>query len=75
MDVSDEALANLRSADFEGFIKIGCQYADSVVNANEDMNEKLSTILNEIKANKIEAGIEDNDVTETYFNLYTELVP
>jgi starch synthase len=75
MDVSDEALAHLRSADFEGFIKIGCHYADSVVKANEDMNEKLSTLLNEIKANKIEAGIEDDDVTETYFNLYTELVP
>jgi starch synthase len=75
MDVSDENLANLRSADFEGFIKIGCQYADAIVRANEETNEKLSKLLNEIAANTIEASIEDDNVTETYFNLYTELVP
>jgi len=75
MDVSDENLANLRSADFEGFIKIGCQYADSVVKSNEGLNENLSKILNEIAANTIEASEDDETLSETYFNLYTELVP
>lgn len=74
MDVSDEMLANLRSADFEGFIKIGCQYSDAVVKANDELNVNLSTILDEIANNKIEAGIEDESITETYYNLYTELV-
>jgi starch synthase len=74
MDISDENLANLRSADFEGFIKIGCQYADVVVKANEAANESLNLILNELPDKKIDAAIEDANVNETYFNLYTELV-
>ena len=73
VDISDENLANLRSADFEGFIKIGCQYADVVVKANEAVNESLNIILNELPDKKIDAAIEDANVTETYFNLYTEL--
>jgi starch synthase len=74
MDISDEMLANLRSADFEGFIKIGCQYADIVVKASETVSESLNKILNELPEKKIDAAIEDENVTETYFNLYTELV-
>ncbi|MCU0326065.1 MAG: glycogen/starch synthase [Spirosomaceae bacterium] len=73
MDVSDEMLANLRSADFSGFIKIGAQYADAVVKANENMNESLNQIFDELAAKKIDAGFEDENVAETYYNLYTEL--
>ncbi len=74
MDISDENLANLRSADFLGFIKIGCQYADVVVKANEALNENVNTAVNEIAEKQIDASINDANVTETYYNLYTELV-
>lgn len=74
MDISDENLANLRSADFLGFIKIGCQYADVVVKANEALNENVNTAVNEIAEKQIDALINDANVTETYYNLYTELV-
>jgi starch synthase len=73
MDVSDEMLANLRSADFEGFIKIGVQYADAVVKANENANQSLNQIFDELAAKKIDAGFEDENVADTYYNLYTEL--
>jgi starch synthase len=73
MDINDEMLANLRSADFMGFIKIGVEYADLVVKANENMNEDLSKMLDEIAKNSINAPIGEENITETFYNLYTEL--
>lgn len=74
LDISDEMLANLRSADFTGFIKIGCQYADVVVKANEEMNVSLSDTLSELSERLIDSTLEDENLADTYFNLYTELV-
>lgn len=74
MDINDEMLANLSSADFTGFIKIGSEYADVVVKANENMDEELSKILDEIADNKIDTNIQEENVSETFYNLYTELV-
>jgi starch synthase len=74
LDISDEMLANLRSADFEGFIKIGSQYADATVLANEASSESLNKILNEIAEKKIDATQVQDNVIETYYNLYAELV-
>lgn len=73
MDISDENLANLRSRDFSGFIKIGCEYADAVVKANQGLNETIELIVDETAEKKIEAQIEDEDITDTFYNLYTEL--
>ncbi len=73
LDISDENLANLRSRDFQGFIKIGCEYADVVVNANEDLDEEIANIVNESGDKKINAQIEDENITEQFFQLYTEL--
>ncbi|MCU0340061.1 MAG: glycogen/starch synthase [Spirosomaceae bacterium] len=73
MDVSDEALAHLRSADFEGFIKIACAYSDAVVKANDEFSESLNQILNELPERKLQLAEESENFTEAYYNLYTEL--
>lgn len=73
MDVSDEALAHLRSADFEGFIKIGCAYADAVVKADDDFSDSLNRIFDELPERKLELVEEDENFTDTYYNLYNEL--
>ncbi|MFT4734602.1 MAG: starch synthase [Algoriphagus sp.] len=73
LDISDENLANLRSRDFSGFIKLGCQYADVVVKANENLDANVDNIVNETAEKQIEALIGDENVTETFFKLYTEL--
>ncbi len=72
LDIDDEMLNELKSADFEGFIKIGCAYADAVVKADEPVSESLNHILNEIPDTKFDDG--DSDVTERYYNLYTQLM-
>ncbi len=73
MDVSDEALAHLRSADFEGFIKLGCAYADAVIKADETLSESINQIINDIPK-KFELDEEDENFTEAYYNLYNDLV-
>ncbi len=73
LDISDENLANLRSADFLGFIKIGCQYADLVVRANPTISDDLNNAINETSENQIESYIDDENATENFFNLYNEL--
>jgi starch synthase len=74
LDISDENLSNLRSADFLGFIKIGCQYADIVVKANNDFTENIVTAINETAGKQIEVSNNDENINETYYNLYNELV-
>ena len=72
MDIDDSMLEELRTADFQGFIRIGCAYADAVVRAEEESSESLNAILNDLPEHKFET-IEDEDVTDRYFNLYTQL--
>ena len=72
MDVSDEALAHLRSADFEGFVKIGCAYADAVVKADDNLSESLNQILNDFKLEVVDE--DDENFTDAYYNLYNELL-
>lgn len=73
MDISDDMLANLSSADFAGFIKTGIQYADLVVKANENMDAELNKIVDENAKNKIDIQIDEENITDQFFDIYTEL--
>ncbi|MEQ8478377.1 glycogen/starch synthase [Fulvivirga sp.] len=73
MDIEDSMLANLQSADYQGFIKLGMEFSDSVIMAEED--NSLSELFEEINDKKKLETIEQNDnFSESYFNLYNELV-
>jgi starch synthase len=75
-DIDKSMLANLESADLEGFIKIGIEYADVVIKAEEEFSNGLNALLNELpKEKKIDIIREkDNNYLESYYNLYNELV-
>lgn len=73
MDVSDEALSHLRSADFEGFVKIGCAYSDAVIKAGDNMSDSLHEIVNEIPK-PVCLNEEEENISEAYYNLYNNLV-
>jgi starch synthase len=73
LDISDDMLENLKSADYLGFIKIACEYADVVIKANNDISHDLSDALNTGTGRKIDALIEDENFADTFFNLYNEL--
>jgi starch synthase len=72
LDIEDAMLGNLKTADYEGFIKMGMEFSDSVIVAGE--NKKLDGLFKKMKEKKVETIGKDEDYTESYFNLYNELV-
>ncbi len=74
LDIEDEMLANLRAGDFEAFIKMGLQYADSVIKAPEDFSDNLNALFQEYNNTKQITTIhQDENTLDSYFNLYNEL--
>jgi starch synthase len=75
IDIEDEMLHNLKSADYEGFIKIGVEYSDAVINADDTSSESLNNLFTEFDSNKkIDTIDKNSDYMESYYNLYNELV-
>jgi starch synthase len=67
-DINDDMLLPLRTADFEGFVKIGAAYADSVVNACSEAAKALQGSAQQ--ADVIEAK---DGYLDSYYDLYNEL--
>jgi len=75
VDIEDSMLNNLKSADFEGFIKIGLEYSDVVIKAEEEFSNGLNKLFNEFSNNKkVDTIGKDDDFLDSYYNLYNELV-
>jgi starch synthase len=72
MDIEDNMLGNLKTADFEGFIKLGVEFSDAVIVSGD--NKKLEDIFKKIKEKKVENFDKNENYTESYYNLYNELV-
>ncbi|MFM8348988.1 MAG: glycogen/starch synthase, partial [Bacteroidota bacterium] len=71
LDIEDAMLGALKTADFEGFVKLGAQFADVVSVAGE--KKKLEGLIKKIKEKKVETIEKDDNYTESYYNLYTGL--
>jgi starch synthase len=71
MDIEDNMLGNLKSADYEGFIKMAVEFSDAVIVAGE--NKKLESLFKKIKEKKVGTIGKDDNYTESFFNLYNEL--
>jgi starch synthase len=75
MDINEDMLDNLKSADFEGFIKLGMEYADAVIKAKEDTSEVLDKLLSDVsKDKKVDTIEKDENFLDSYYNLYNDLV-
>ncbi len=72
MDIEDKMLGNLKTADYEGFIKMGVEFSDAVIVAGE--NKKIKGLFSKMKEKKVETIDKSENYTESYFNLYNELV-
>ena len=72
LDIEDNMLGHLKTADYEGFIKLGAQWAD-VVNVAGD-GKKLEGLVKKIKEKKVSSIETDDDYTESFYNLYNDLV-
>lgn len=78
IDIEDSMLAPLKSADYEGMMKIAVEYADVVLKRSEPYSEKMIQILADIEKQdnrKFEAiDHENEDWVENYMSIYQELV-
>ena len=74
LDIEDSMLKHLESGDFEGFIKIGAEYADAVVSGDSDYDESVQALITTLgKTTKINSFKEADNYLDAHFNLYTEL--
>ena len=70
MDIEDSMLANLKTADYYGFIKLAMEFSDAVIQAEVD--KSLNGVLDN-SDKKIETIEKDDNFTDSYYNLYNEL--
>lgn len=68
MDIEDSMLTTLESADYYGFIKLGMEFSDVIIKAEDD--KSLNGLFSEMKVETIE---QDENFTDSYYNLYNEL--
>jgi len=68
IDIEDSMLSTLESGDYYGFVKIGMEFSDSVIKAEED--KSLNGLFDEMKVETIE---KDENFTDSYYDLYNEL--
>ncbi len=74
LDIEDSMLEHLKSSDLDSFIKIGMEYADSVIKTNENFSENISALFNEfMETNSISTVSADDTLLDSYYNLYNEL--
>ena len=73
MDIEDGMLSNLKSADFEGFIKIGMEYADAVIKSGEKFSESLNKLFVSMEKEKKINTFEELNFEDSYYNFYNEL--
>ncbi|GAB2945582.1 glycogen/starch synthase [Hymenobacter coalescens] len=74
LDIDDSMLAALGSADFAGFVKIGMEYADSVVRSDEDFSDNLNALFQEYaQRHSLGQVADDENLLSSYYALYNEL--
>jgi starch synthase len=74
LDVDDKMLKLLESADFEGFVKIGVEYADAVICAENPNSESMNALIKTLEKNKkMNSFSEIENHFDAYFELYNEL--
>ena len=73
LDIEDGMLSNLESKDYEGFIKLGMEYSDAVIKSSEELEAKLKALFSDVDK-KVDTIEKDENFTDSYYNLYNELV-
>ena len=73
-DIDESHLSNLESADLEGFVKTGIEYADVVIKTEEQFTNGMNEVFSELpKGKKVDTIEKSDNYLDSYFNLYNEL--
>lgn len=74
IDIDDSMLGPLKTGDYEGFVKMGLEYADAVINANEESSESFDKLMDDMSGKRVDISEKDENFEESYYNLYNDLV-
>ncbi|MDW3212120.1 MAG: glycogen/starch synthase [Reichenbachiella sp.] len=75
MDIEESMLEHLNTKDFEGFVKLGIEYADAVIKSKNETNKIIDKLISSApKDKKVETIQKDDNFLDSYYNLYNELV-
>ncbi|MBC7451441.1 MAG: glycogen/starch synthase [Cytophagales bacterium] len=77
LDIDDSMMSHLATADYEGFIKMGMEYADAVIKTESDYTESVTKLFLDMeKQKKVELlpAVDDTLDEEKYYNFYNQLV-
>lgn len=70
--ITGEMLKNIKTNDFTGFLKLGMQYSDKILKAEENLSENINELFNEFPEKTI-GFIESTTAFQQFFDFYTEL--
>ncbi|MEY5048666.1 MAG: hypothetical protein RLZZ175_2025 [Bacteroidota bacterium] len=74
-DLDASVFDTLENANCESFIQMGMQYADAVIKGDEDLSPTLNELFAGVESKiKRHINMEDENVSETHFDLYNELI-
>ncbi len=74
LDIEDSMLTGLKSADFEGFIKVGMEYADITCKSNEEnFSDNINALFNNFTKERHVTSDTEENFLESYYNIYNDL--
>ncbi len=76
LDIEDSMLGNLQTKDYEGFIKIGMEYADAVIGTEKEYSEEVAKLFKEMGDKKSKVNtfpLEEDGIENKYYEFYNEL--
>lgn len=75
LDADEETLKHLSSDDgYNGFLKIGSSYADLVIKTGLETAQNLNGVFSNINVNKVETIERSDTYSDTYYQLYNDLL-
>ena len=73
--VDKDMLKGLSSGDYAGFVKVGMEYADVAINANDDADQQIKAICDEISKDKtVNTLALSEESLDAYYDIYTDLI-
>lgn len=74
-DIDPELLSLLSTSDYAGFLKLGMEYADAVIKADNDYSKDIHTIFSELGTTRKRIGdmFSDEGLEDKYYQFYTDV--
>ena len=73
-DIEYSMLNHLRSGDYEGFIKVGVEYSDAIIKKKDKLSAELNELFSKVEKGKRLDTLEEDNLLDSHYKLYTGLI-